>query len=286
VPGRAVPTLVIAHHCLRYASFGDRIDATVRGGFAGLSLSLEVYRGLLGGGMSRADMRAAVEDAGLSASELEVVFLPGVNESASGFRQQVDDFLDMAETFRADHLNASPRPARGGIYDYELFVSSFRELCGRARRAGLTVALEPVPAMSDIPDVITAMALLDEVGADNAGLVIDCFHHFRGPGTLPDIASVPAQRVTCVQLSDALRTPKSADYYTDTCEFRMPPGQGEFDLTGFLGAIRAKGADVPLTVEVLSQSLDRLPPAEVGVILGDATRAVLAKAGEGADRSG
>ena len=43
------------------------------------------------------------------------------------------------------------------------------------------------------------------------------------------------------------------DYKTDCTRYRVVPGEGEFDLVGFVRALDAAGADVPFEVEVISR---------------------------------
>ena len=57
------------------------------------------------------------------------------------------------------------------------------------------------------------------------------------------------------------------------------PGQGDFDLDGFLRALLATGTTAPVSVEVLSDHNDQLPPATVARTLATATRSVLLAAG-------
>jgi len=61
--------------------------------------------------------------------------------------------------------------------------------------------------------------------------------------------------------------------------YRSAPGQGDFDLDGFLRALLATGTTAPVSVEVLSDQNDQLPPATVAGALAIATRRVLQAAG-------
>jgi sugar phosphate isomerase/epimerase len=59
------------------------------------------------------------------------------------------------------------------------------------------------------------------------------------------------------------------------------PGEGEFDLIGFLGLLEEMGVRLPLSVEVISADLLQRPAGEVACRLADATRAVVAAASAG-----
>ena len=56
------------------------------------------------------------------------------------------------------------------------------------------------------------------------------------------------------------------------------PGDGGFDLAGFLRLVSEMGVRLPLSVEVMSAVLQERPPGDVARQLADATRAVLAAA--------
>jgi sugar phosphate isomerase/epimerase len=56
------------------------------------------------------------------------------------------------------------------------------------------------------------------------------------------------------------------------------PGQGEFDLVGFIRTLDGMGVDVPVSIEVISLELDRLPPDEAAGRMAEGARAVLAAA--------
>src|SRR5205823_4766245 len=61
----------------------------------------------------------------------------------------------------------------------------------------------------------------------------------------------PLELVAYVQFDDAL--PMVSDYLVaETCERRVFPGEGEFDLEGYCTRMRAKGFDGVVSVEILN----------------------------------
>jgi sugar phosphate isomerase/epimerase len=56
------------------------------------------------------------------------------------------------------------------------------------------------------------------------------------------------------------------------------PGDGDFDLVGFLRLVDEMGVRLPLSVEVMSVGLEPRPAGEIARRLADATRAVVATA--------
>jgi sugar phosphate isomerase/epimerase len=125
-------------------------------------------------------------------------------------------------------------------------VAHFERLCARAGDRGLVVALEFVP-FSDVPGI---RAALDFLAPPNAGLVVDCWHLFRGETPLDDLALVPPGKILCVQVSDAAATP--AGPLAEETRNRLACGDGAFDLAGFAAAIDRHAPGVPVSVEIIS----------------------------------
>jgi sugar phosphate isomerase/epimerase len=148
-------------------------------------------------------------------------------------------------------------------------VAHFGALCARAADEGLSIALEIVP-WSNVPDVVTALDFMEPA---NAGLVIDCWHIFRGGFALSELKRIPAERVLCVQVNDADAQP-SGPLAEDTLRRRLC-GDGVFDLVGFAAALDGAGADVPFSVEIISPEIAALPAPEAARMSIAAARRVL-----------
>jgi len=59
----------------------------------------------------------------------------------------------------------------------------------------------------------------------------------------------------------------------------MAPGEGEFDIAGFLSVVYGTGTTAPVSVEVMSDELDELPVQTAAERLATATRRVLSGMG-------
>jgi sugar phosphate isomerase/epimerase len=161
-------------------------------------------------------------------------------------------------------------------------AAGFAMVCDRLARHGTQAALEYFPEMSNIPDVTTALDLVERAGRDNGGLCVDSWHHFRTGDTFEALARVPADRVVGVQFNDGPLARVDPDYYTECTSYREIPGAGEFDLIGFVRTLDEMGVDVPFEVEVISLELDRLDPNDAAQRIADGARAVIAAARAGA----
>ena len=99
-------------------------------------------------------------------------------------------------------------------------------------------------------------------GRDNGGLAVDSWHHFRTGGTVEQLASIPGRRIHSVQINDAPEQPQG-DPWTELTTSRLLPGQGVFDLKGFIQTLDAIGSAAPIGVEVfndrqLSEDFDKV----------------------------
>ncbi|OPG07547.1 sugar phosphate isomerase/epimerase [Microbispora sp. GKU 823] len=138
----------------------------------------------------------------------------------------------------------------------------------------MRIAVEFMP-FSEIRTLADAWRLVADSGAPNAGVLLDSWHHRRSGGSTAGLAAVPPDRVFSVQLNDALPTPL-ADLRQEARHLRLPPGDGA---VAFVRALLDLGVTARMSVEVWSDDLERLPPAQAAVVVHDATRRVLAAAG-------
>ena len=68
------------------------------------------------------------------------------------------------------------------------------------------------------------------------------------------------------------------DIIHETLEARRLPGEGAADLVGLIRTLDAIGCTAPISVEVFSAELRKLPPVDAARRAAETTRAVLAKA--------
>ena len=88
-----------------------------------------------------------------------------------------------------------------------------------------------------------------------------------------------------IQLDDGAAHPVDADFVTDTLLHRLPPGDGDFDLSGFLTILWSGGVRAPISVEVFSAELAEQPPGDAAHTLAKATRNVITAARQSGDSS-
>ena len=259
--------LVLSHFTLgRAYPIEGRIEAAVAGGYSAIGLYVrEVERVDLG------RLGDLLDEARLQLSDLEVVAGWGSGPAALEHHA-----FALADRFGGRCLQAVG-PYDGTIDDAG---RSFGRLCDRAADHGLVVALEPLP-FTNIPDIATALEVVERAGRPNGGLCVDIWHHTRVGEDRAVLRALPPERIHCVQISDgplAPPTPDLADYKDDCLRHRVPPGEGEMDAVGVVAALLDAGATVPWSVEVCSESVTEANGVEHARRCADGTRSVLAAA--------
>ena len=127
---------------------------------------------------------------------------------------------------------------------------------GHAAQAGARLALE-IATGGPVGTITQGLAVVESVGADRMGVLIDTWHFFRGGSTFAELETIPLDRIALVQFDDAL-APETEDVMHETMDRRTWPGQGELDLARFADVLTARGWEGVVSVEVLSAELRRL----------------------------
>lgn len=269
--------LILSHFSLgRFRPFEERVRAAAGAGFAAMGLYIGEYERLRAQGARDADLRGFLDQHGMRVVEIEALrgWSATGDERAAYLRTERAVFA-MSDALGPAHHVQVIGPYTGTLDDA---AEAFAGLCDRAAEHGLAAAIEFLPEMSNIPDAATAMRIVTRAGRPNGGICLDCWHHFRGANDDDMLRSIPAERVFAVQFDDGPRQRVDPDYYTDCTRHRRVPGEGDFDLVGFLRLVGEMGVRLPLSVEVMSADLQPRPAAETARRLADATRAVMTAA--------
>jgi sugar phosphate isomerase/epimerase len=265
----------------RGTPFRTRLEAAATAGYRAVSLWGRDYQGARDEGYSDADLIALLRDHGLTVAELDPVWwwtpgaasfsIPPELDPIDVFRFGEAELFRIAEVLGARSVNAAD--VLGGDWEIADAAASFAALCDRAADHGLLVHLEWL-AWSRIPDLATAFEIVALAGRPNGGLNIDTWHCARTGTSAADLLAVPGDRVLAIQVDDG---PAEAEenLIEATLHARLVPGEGAFDLRGYLASLRTIETSAPIGVEVFSDDLHALGPAEAARRAADATRALL-----------
>ena len=269
----AVPQIIVANGSLRTAGFRERVLAAREAGFDGFGMHVRDYAQLRTAGWTDADLRAVLRDNEFNLIEIETVLGwddPPERRDADGVRRerlafQLADAVGARHVVAVGALTGEPR---------DTAAEGFAGLCDRAADHGLLVALEP-QACSTITDLQSAVAIIRTAARPNGGLNLDIWHATRSAWPRAELAALDRDEIVVVQIDDGPLTPVTDDYLAECTHYRTAPGEGEFDIIGFLSVVYGTGTTAPVSVEVMSDELDRLPVRTRAERLAMATRRVL-----------
>ena len=102
-----------------------------------------------------------------------------------------------------------------------------------------------------------ALELIDAIGRDNVGLVLDSWHWYTAGESADDIRGLTNADVVACDLNDA---PDGipVDEQVDSRR-ALPAGTGVIDIGSFLDALVAIGYDGPVRAEPFSAELNAMP---------------------------
>jgi sugar phosphate isomerase/epimerase len=265
--------------CLVRTPFRQVVPAIAAAGFEAMTLWPNVWRhAQKKDGLSLAAMRALLDEHRIRVTELEG-FRDWTPQPAHpgplGAPLPRSEYFEVGAALGANALQASYWTDAPLLPERE--TESFARLCDDAAKYAMRVGLEAV-AFSGIPSVDVAWPIVQKAGRANAGLIADIAHHVRSGASEAVLASIPAERIYCVQLSDGPRRPP-ADLAREAMFERLPPGEGEWDVARYLQIFASKGVRCPVGPEHYNASFDARPPTEVARELAQATRDALVRAG-------
>jgi sugar phosphate isomerase/epimerase len=190
---------------------------------------------------------------GITFADLEVVAFRPDTEIAA-----FSAFFETGARLGAKHILVA-------AYDPDLarFADRFAGFCGAAAPYGLTADLEFMQ-WTCVPDLKTASRIVEQVGKENAGVLVDALHFDRSGSSIADLAGIPRSRLHYWQLCDgpAERPATSEEMMRAARTERMFPGEGGIDLVSL---VRAMPADIAISLEV--------PTVELAKTVDASTRA-------------
>jgi sugar phosphate isomerase/epimerase len=141
------------------------------------------------------------------------------------------------------------------------------EICCRAARHGVTLALEFVPdtGLADLP---TAGWIARNCGEPNCGVLLDPWHWSRTRGTLEQVRALEPGALVAMQLCDRIAEPEGT-LYTPMAG-RLMPGEGELPLYELVEACLANSPGLTIEAEVINAELNAMSFDEAGAALASA----------------
>lgn len=253
--------------------FRDRVEAAAAAGATGLALDLPRYRAFRARGETDAELLAACRTSGVAVEEIWSYY--GVLQAVDERRSDaiLDRLLALADTFGARMIGA-PSGFDGNVDEA---AERLARACDRAAAYGIRLGLEFV-AFTSLRDLATTWQVVAAAERDNVGIVLDCWHFFRGTPDLDLLARLPGRLLEAVQLNDGFLAPRAADPLEEVRRFRPPPGEGEFDLHRLVEVVHRIAPGVRYCVEVGTDEMDALPPQAAAIRAAEPCHELLAAA--------
>ena len=248
------------------------VDASADAGFRGVSLWAFHHLAVVGAGTRSEDVRAWHVDRGLSVPIVESLIGWETGDFAA-IEQQCGPTFEVAAYYGAKTVAGVVMATE---IEFGAAARGLRKLAEMADQRGLGVCIEWLP-WSGLPDLKSAWKLVQDVGAENVGLVLDSWHWLRQPGG-PDpetLRSIPGDRIHCVQLDDTTLVGSGDDPMMESMTNRQLPGRGDVDWQELLSILEEIGADPIWAPEVFNVQLLEEGPVEMAREIHQATCEVL-----------
>jgi 4-hydroxyphenylpyruvate dioxygenase len=248
----------------------EKLRAAAGAGFD----AVEIFEpDLIGSPLSPGEVRGLAAELGLEIAMYQPFRdFEGVADDAlqANLRRARHKFAVMAE-LGTDLLLVCSTVAPGTSGDPALAAAQLTRLAEQAEAHGMRIAYEALAWGRHIRDYRAAWEIVERVGHPALGTCLDSFHILSRGSDPRGIEDIPGERIFFLQLADA--PVMAMDVLQWSRHHRCFPGQGGFDLPGFLGHVLATGYDGPLSLEVFNDHFRQADPARIAV---DGQRSLLA----------
>ena len=253
----------------------DRVAAAAEAGFRGFGLWHADLLHILEARSLR-ELRTILDDGGMMHIELEFLwdwFLDPGSEQRRRSDQLRRTLLEAAEVLGARHVKVGNFAGRQ--VPLALLTERFAELCADAAEHGTSVAYEFMRRDATVTSLEHAVRVVQGSGAANGGLGLDLWHVVDLGVSMDAIRELPAGTVVAAEVNDGERVPGARASASEpvggdpgatarrSIRDRRLPGEGDFDIKGFVATVRATGYDGPWGVELLSQAIGDVGPREL-----------------------
>jgi 3-dehydroshikimate dehydratase len=165
--------------------------------------------------------------------------------------------FDVMEALGAPMILVCSSVSPAALPEPERAAAQLHALAERAMHRNILVGYEALAWGRHVRHYRDAWSIVQMADHPNLGLIIDSFHTLSLGDDPTGIASIPGDRIFCVQLADAPRL--VMDVLKWSRSYRCFPGQGQFDLPGLLEQILIAGYTGPLSLEVFNDLFREAP---------------------------
>ena len=243
--------------------FRDRCEQAQRVGFSGIGIwhadlehVLEKY--------TLAQMRTMLDDHGLTRLEVECLldwFVDPGDERRTASDATREMLFEAADVLGAHHVKVAN--IMGTPCELDKLTERFAELCAdAATRHDSLIAYEFMPFDVNVHTIDAALAVVGGAAAPNGVIAVDTWHCAKLGIAPEELRRIPPNLLGWVELSDG-QFANMDDPIDEVVNHRALPGEGEFDIPGYVRVAREVGYQGPWGVEVLSEDLRNRPIGEI-----------------------
>lgn len=247
----------------------EKLEAIAAAGFDGV----EIFENdLLQFSGKPQEVRAIAADLGLAIDMFQPFrdFDGSTPEQVARSLSRVERKFDLMEALGTDLLLVCSSVQPDALGDTDALAEQFALLAQRAGQRGMRIAYEALAWGSQIKLFSQVWDVVRKVNHPALGMTLDSFHTLSLRDDPAPIRQIPGDRIFYVQLADAPWI--NTDVLTHSRHYRCFPGQGEFNVTGFLRAILDAGYTGTISLEIFNDEF-RSAPARANAV--DAMRSLL-----------
>jgi 4-hydroxyphenylpyruvate dioxygenase len=156
------------------------------------------------------------------------------------------------------------------IGDPELAAGQLHRLAEEAAEHDIRIAYEALAWGTHVNDYRDAWRIVEMAGHPALGTCLDSFHILSRGSDPAGIREIPAEKIFFLQLADAPAI--AMDVLQWSRHYRCFPGQGGFDLAGFMSHVIGARYEGTLSLEVFNDVFRQADPERIAV---DAMRSIM-----------
>jgi sugar phosphate isomerase/epimerase len=249
----------------------ELVTVAAAAGFEGVGIRVtgrkksDPYFPIVGNRDAVRDIKRRLDDTGVRISNISAYYVTPDTGPA--------DFAPIVDI--AAELAAPLIVANNHDTDARHYFDTMAVYCELAAQAGIRLAMEFM-RYSQTGSLEQALRILDTLGRENFGLLVDPLHMSRSGSHPSDLRNVDAGRIFLAQLCDAKGPPPTdiAEITYEARNGRLNPGEGDLPLDAFIDALPP---DVDLECEVPQVALANLPAVERARRVANACRSFLVR---------
>ena len=247
----------------------DKLAAAAAAGFDGVEIFEPDF---LASSLSAAEVRRRCADLGLAIDLYQPFrdFDSVRPDQLERNLRRADRKFDVMAQMGVDLLLVCSSVSADAVDDEAHLVEQFGRLADLAAERGMRISYEALAWGTHVNTYPQTWDVVRTVDSPALGLCLDSFHILSRGSDPAGIRDILGDKIFFLQLADAPAL--QMDVLQWSRHYRLFPGQGNFDLAGFVGAVLAAGYRGPLSLEVFNDVFRQSDPTQSAL---DALRSLL-----------